>query len=413
MQQYVLVIESSDASLKRVSRLVRKAGLTPIGADSLTQARRLFLDATPEAFLCAIVAYTLPDAPRGQALDFTIEAFLPTIAVTDDINPVTRSAVLERQVIDYVPKENAQNYDYLYRLLKRLHKNKYTGVMVVSNDRQVRSDMTSLLLRHNFVVLECTTAEEAYELLAEHPHIRLVLTTSTLPDASGTQFVSSLRKALSKEQLGIIGIAGAEGTIMSAHFIKSGANDFLRMPYCHEEALCRIMQNVEYMESVEAIREAANTDYLTGLPNRRHFFYEVNLGYKRLPVPHSLALLDLDHFKRINDEHGHDAGDAVLRAVADLIKKHFKNAIYARFGGEEFCVYFPDSNANDVLHRLEAFRRDVAYLRVPHEGNALCVTTSIGMSSCDAREIERLLREADQRLYRAKQAGRNQLCMHD
>lgn len=410
MQQYVLVIESSEASLKRVSRLVRKAGLTPIGADSLTQAKQLFHESTPEAFLCAIVAYTLPDASRGEALDFAIDAFLPTIAVTDDINPVTRSAVLERQVIDYVPKENAQNYDYLYRLLKRLHKNKYTGVMVVSNDRQVRIDMTSLLLRHNFVVYECTTAEEAYELLAEHPHIRLVLTTSTLPDASGTQFVSSLRKALSKEQLGIIGIAGAEGTIMSAHFIKSGANDFLRIPYCHEEALCRIMHNVEYMESVEAIREAANTDYLTGLPNRRHFFYEVSLGYKQLPVPHSLALLDLDYFKRINDEYGHDAGDAVLKAVASLIKQHFKNAIFARLGGEEFCVYFPNSDADDVLHRLETFRRDIEHTRIQHGGREVQVTTSIGVSSCEASHIESLLREADQRLYRAKHRGRNQVC---
>ena len=135
-----------------------------------------------------------------------------------------------------------------------------------------RKHMISLLIRHNFVVYDCLTAHDAMRLLSQHQHIRLVITDNQLPDMSGTYFVSSLRKAFSKEQLAIMGIAGGQGMLMSAHFIKSGANDFLRLPFCHEEFLCRVMQNVEYIESVEAIRRAANTDYLTGLPNRRHFF---------------------------------------------------------------------------------------------------------------------------------------------
>mgnify|MGYP002841725593 CR=1 FL=1 len=127
-------------------------------------------------------------------------------------------------------------------------------------------------------MLEILDDDSSSSLLSQHQHIRLVITDNQLPDMSGTYFVSSLRKAFSKEQLAIMGIAGGQGMLMSAHFIKSGANDFLRLPFCHEEFLCRVMQNVEYIESVEAIRRAANTDYLTGLPNRRHFFYTVTVN---------------------------------------------------------------------------------------------------------------------------------------
>ncbi|MEW9797936.1 GGDEF domain-containing response regulator [Alteromonas sp. CYL-A6] len=410
MQEHVLVIESSEASLRRVSRLVHKAGLTPVGADSLTQARQLFEHALPESFLCAIVTYALPDAPHGEAIDFTINAFLPTIAVTDDIRPDTRSAVLSRPVIDYVPKENAQNYDYLFRLLHRLQKNKHTGVMVVSANRSQRAEMSSLLLRHNFVVYEASNAKDALAVLADHPHVRLVITSSQLPDTSGSQFVASLRKAFSKEQLGIIGIADNNSSLMSAHFIKSGANDFLRAPYCVEEALCRIMQNVEYMESVEAIRRAANTDYLTGLPNRRHFFYSVNLGYQTLPATHALALLDLDFFKQINDTHGHDAGDAVLKAIARHIKSQFADVIFARFGGEEFCLYFPNIPRDVVMQRLEAFRQKVEKTPVKYRKQQIPVTTSIGVSFTPSQKIEDLLKDADLHLYEAKHRGRNQIC---
>jgi diguanylate cyclase (GGDEF)-like protein len=409
MQQHVLVIENGDNNLEIISRLVRRAGLTPVGATSLMEGRARFAQNTPETFLCAIIAYSLPDAPKGEAIDFAINAYIPTIATTESLDTLIRDKVLERDVVDYIPKENAQNYDYLIRLIARLEKNKSTGVVVVSTNRVQRTRTLSLLERHNFVVYECITASEAMSALSDHKHIRLVITDNTLPDMSGTVFVASLRKAFSKEQLAIMGIAGGQGMLMSAHFIKSGANDFLRIPYCHEEFLCRVMQNVEYIESVEAIRRAANTDYLTGLPNRRHFFYTVTMQHQQLSDEHALALIDLDFFKSINDTHGHDAGDAVLKAVAALIEFYFPDEIISRFGGEEFCIYLPDTPFREAYERLDDFRKVVEAEAIELPKTTTHITCSIGMSGTTTQRIDNLISDADKQLYAAKNSGRNKV----
>lgn len=409
MQQNVLVIENNNANLDVVAKLVRKAGLVPIGASSLTEARVRFSHMVPESFLCAVVAHVLPDAPKGEAIDFTINAFIPTIVTTENLETETRDKVLAKDVVDYIPKENAQNYDYLNRLIKRLERNKTIGVVVVSTNRKYRRHISSLLNRHNFVVYDCLSAHAAMSILAHHYHVRLVITDNALPDMSGTQFVANLRKAFSKDQLAIMGIADDQGVLMSAHFIKSGANDFLRLPIYHEEFLCRVMQNIEYIESVDAIRRAANTDYLTGLPNRRHFFYSVTVAHQQLPEVQALAIVDLDHFKQINDTYGHEAGDCVLKTVGNLLEKHFEHDMLARFGGEEFCVYLPAHSPQQAESKLETFRLALAATPIDIGDTTLTVTCSIGISVVPAQDIEVLLRAADQQLYHAKARGRNQL----
>ena len=410
MQQHVLILENGEGNLELIAKLVRRAGLTPVGATSLTEGKARFSQKdAPETFLCAIVAYSLPDARKGEAIDFTVKSFIPTIATTESLDSAIRDKVLERDVVDYIPKENSQNYDYLNRLIGRLEKNKSTGVIVVSTNRVLRTKTVSLLQRHNFVAFECLTATDAMQCLSEHNNVRLVITDNTLPDMTGTHFVSSLRKAFSKEQLAIMGVAGGKGMLMSAHFIKSGANDFLRVPYCHEEFLCRVMQNVEYIESVEEIRRVANTDYLTGLPNRRHFFYMVTVQHQKLLENHALALIDLDFFKSINDTHGHDAGDIVLKAIAALIEFYFPDEIISRFGGEEFCIYMPSITLENACKRLEDFRKVVEAEVIQLPKTDIKVTCSIGVSGTHTQRVDKLLSLADKQLYAAKHDGRNQV----
>ena len=410
MQQHVLILENGEGNLELIAKLVRRAGLTPVGATSLTEGKARFSQKdAPETFLCAIVAYSLPDARKGEAIDFTVKSFIPTIATTESLDSAIRDKVLERDVVDYIPKENSQNYDYLNRLIGRLEKNKSTGVIVVSTNRVLRTKTVSLLQRHNFIAFECLTATDAMQCLSEHNNVRLVITDNTLPDMTGTHFVSSLRKAFSKEQLAIMGVAGGKGMLMSAHFIKSGANDFLRVPYCHEEFLCRVMQNVEYIESVEEIRRVANTDYLTGLPNRRHFFYMVTVQHQKLLENHALALIDLDFFKSINDTHGHDAGDIVLKAIAAQIEFYFPDEIISRFGGEEFCIYMPSITLENACKRLEDFRKVVEAEVIQLPKTDIKVTCSIGVSGTHTQRVDKLLSLADKQLYAAKHDGRNQV----
>lgn len=409
MQNKVLVIEDSPTSMKILKRLIGKAHLTTVCAGSLTEAKHIVANSIPEEYLCAVVDYTLPDAANGEAIDFIIDSYFPTVVVTGQLDENIRTNVLSKQVVDYIPKENAQVYDYLTRLLERLEKNKTIGVLVVDDSRPSRNAMTSLLRRHNFVTYEADGAQKGLEILNQHPDIKLVITDENMPDMTGIEMVVEIRQSYKKEDLGVIGISSDNSSALSARFIKSGANDYLTKPYCHEEFFCRIMQNVEYIENIEAIRRASNSDFLTGLPNRRHFFNRVKATLQHEQKERSLALIDLDLFKAVNDTYGHDAGDKVLKTVARLIVSHFKGYYVSRFGGEEFCVYLPGVPLQQAQAMLNAFRESFAQKKINFEGNIISCTLSVGLTNLFYGKIENMLSAADTNLYRAKEAGRNRV----
>ena len=409
MNHKVLIIEDSTTSANLLKHLVKRANLTPVSASSLTEAAHIFSTSTPESYLCAIVDYNLPDAPNGEAIDFTIESFLPTVVITGSLDDHTRDRVLAKEVVDYIPKENAQVYDYLSRLLARLEKNKTIGVLVVDDSRVSRNAVSSLLRRHNFVTYQAATGEEGLETLNANPDIKLVITDENMPGISGIEMVAEIRRNYSKEDLVIIGVSSEGSSALSARFIKSGANDYLNKPYCHEEFFCRILQNVEYIENVEAIRRAANSDYLTGLPNRRSFFNRLKQALETPPQQMVAAVLDLDHFKSINDTYGHDAGDTVLKAVARLLAAHFSKELVARFGGEEFSVVFLDTPLEVANAALNKFRQAVAEKSFQFENESLKVTVSIGATDNFEGRVQDMLALADQHLYQAKSEGRNRV----
>ncbi len=165
-----------------------------------------------------------------------------------------------------------------------------------------------------------------------------------------------------------------------------------------------------------ALREQASTDPLTGLSNRRHlweFLQREWLRSRRKSGTLALIMIDLDHFKRMNDSHGHDAGDAVLRQVADLLRAHVRASdIACRFGGEEFVLVLPDVPLQAVELRAEEVREAISRMEPRHRGQPLAgLTASFGVAVFPdhAGEPESLLRAADRALYLAKESGRNRV----
>jgi diguanylate cyclase (GGDEF)-like protein len=406
MQRKVLIIEDSKTSMDLMRSLITKAKLRPICTTSLVEAKHVFSSSAPEEYLCAVVDFTLPDAPNGEAIDFAIESFLPTIVVTDSLDESTRTTILNKSVVDYIPKENAQVYEYLSRLLNRLDKNKKVGVLVIDDSRVSRHSMTALLRRQNFITFEATDAKQGIESLRSNSNIKLAIIDENI---SGIHMISEIRKTYSKEDLGIIGISSDTTSGLSARFIKSGATDYLHKPFCHEEFFCRIMQNVERLENIETIRRVANLDYLTGLPNRRYFFTRVAASLKIKPKSQSLAIIDIDHFKKVNDTFGHDCGDYTLKELAKLVAEFFEDYTAARFGGEEFCVYFSNITPEEVLQIMEDFRAAIANKTLIFEKQSLSCTVSVGLTHISKGGINAMLRLADEHLYTAKNNGRNQV----
>lgn len=169
-----------------------------------------------------------------------------------------------------------------------------------------------------------------------------------------------------------------------------------------------------YREHLEVQRQKALVDPLTGLPNRaawsERLDHEVNAWHLR-GNSLSLAMLDLDHFKRINDGYGHLAGDKVLKIIANVLRKRLRpNDFIARFGGEEFVLLMPDSSLSDALAVGEVLRAAIAACPFHFKGEPVTITVSMGVAQLQLGERSELaLKRADEALYRAKAAGRNQV----
>ena len=206
--------------------------------------------------------------------------------------------------------------------------------------------------------------------------------------------------------------------------LELGVNDYLMRPIDKNELLARVRTQIRKKRYTERLRdnvqssiEMAITDALTGLHNRRYM--ETHLGTlveqaAQRGKPLAALVLDIDHFKSINDTHGHDAGDDVLREFALRIRRSIRNIDLAcRFGGEEFVVVMPDTDMAVAAAVAERLRRRVAGEPFPiQRGTTLLnVTLSIGIAALGGAEdtAAAMLKRADQALYRAKRDGRNRV----
>jgi len=175
----------------------------------------------------------------------------------------------------------------------------------------------------------------------------------------------------------------------------------------------------ELVREAEALEQLACVDGMTGLNNRRHFLVlaEAELSRsKRYERPVALLMLDIDFFKSINDKYGHDAGDEVIKSVADTLRKHKRGSdIAGRLGGEEFAMILPEATLDRATAAAERLRKLVADRVMNVEQQRVSVTVSVGASSCHAGEtgLDELLKRADVALYDAKRSGRNRVCSFD
>ncbi len=200
-----------------------------------------------------------------------------------------------------------------------------------------------------------------------------------------------------------------------------GASDALQLQIDQQELSARIKRHLQRWERLRELRDAqeelqrmALTDPLTRIGNRATFDLSMQQAMarsRRHHSPYSLLLIDLDHFKRVNDIHGHQAGDHILQQVALAIKKSARDTdICCRYGGEEFAVILPDTAAEeaDILaHRIHCTIAGVSR-RLPHEHQPVTVSIGIGSSTrFNHGDVDLMIEQADQALYRAKRNGRN------
>src|SRR5690606_34344715 len=181
----------------------------------------------------------------------------------------------------------------------------------------------------------------------------------------------------------------------------------------------KVRERTEDLELLnKRLQEESTTDALTRVRNRRYFdqkLFSLFQDAYRQQEPISLLLIDIDHFKQFNDTWGHSLGDLVLQKAAQAMQQAVKrplDAVY-RYGGEEFAILLPDTDADGALQIAEQVRKRVAALRVEHQEQTLGITASIGLCSVTParrNEEQQLCDSADKALYQAKAAGRNRVC---
>ncbi|MEM5547922.1 diguanylate cyclase [Pseudoalteromonas fuliginea] len=409
MTRRILIVEDTPTIARVQKHIALKAGYEVDIAESLTQTKELI---SKNSYFCAVVDFLLPDAPNGEAIPCTIAAEIPTIVMTGNIDKKTRDTVEKYPIIDYIIKENKQAYQYLEKQLLRLPRNENVKVLVVDDSLSTRQYICSLLTRHKYQTLQAEDGKQALVMLEASPDISVIITDNEMPNMNGDELCTEIRRLYDNDEKAIIGISGADSSDLSTLFLKNGANDYLHKPFNSEEFYCRLSQNVDMLTLLATIKNQANTDYLTKIPNRRYFFEEARKSLKKIELDNgngALAMLDIDHFKAINDTYGHDAGDEVLKGLSICFSKYFKKYLVARLGGEEFAVYFAETDKQEALKKLEGFRYFIEANSQQFSKANIRFTISIGFSSGPVYQIDELLKQADLKLYDAKETGRNKI----
>lgn len=393
------------------------AGIDGVDCDVATtlHATRELLAGGAQAYFVAVCCLNLPDAPDGEVVDVLLRADLRVIVLTGFVDDGWRARMFELGVADYVVKEGVAGVEYVRRCVERMHANAGTGVLVVDDSRAFREYAGSLLRQHGYQSYSVADGEEALAFLQQHPQVRLVITDYTMPRMDGLALVRAIRQTRSADDLAVMAVSESAQAGVLASFLKSGANDYLRKPFCIEEFYCRVDQNIDMLRAVRDARHLANRDFLTGLYNRRYFFQHAVRQHERAragEIRLLAAMIDIDHFKRINDRYGHHAGDEALVAVADCLRRLTGgNGLVARIGGEEFAYVSILAADSDPLQCLEGIRTGIAAIALDLDAEPVRLTASIGATLNTADDLDAMLALADEAVYQAKSLGRNRVVL--
>lgn len=300
-------------------------------------------------------------------------------------------------------------------------------ILIVDDSPTIRMSLTRFV-KDEFIPVEAANGEEALEHILSDERIEVVLTDLSMPELDGYGLVTKLRESVVPriQNLPVIVVTAADDTDAREKAFKVGANDFIAKTSDRVELLARLRAHQKLASTIRQLeisqrelREQANSDTLTGLANRRFFEQiaskELSL-MRRQKEYFAVLMMDIDHFKTINDTYGHPAGDFVLVQVGKILSQTIREEdMVARIGGEEFVVGSPYTNRLAAIVLAERLRKAIEALDIRFEGNQIPVTISIGIALLpqDGDNLEDILAAADERLYVAKKKGRNRFCAAD
>jgi two-component system cell cycle response regulator len=284
-------------------------------------------------------------------------------------------------------------------------------IVLVDASRIVLKIITGLLEARGHVVHPFTEGPEALRYIKTNLDVAALITSAELPSMSGLEMCWETRLlSTCRRPIYIILMSSNYDRHTLTEALDSGADDFIGKPPVAEELYARLRAAERLASMQHELFNLATTDPLTGVMNRRAFFdvSQTICAADHGSGPVSAIMFDIDHFKRVNDVHGHGTGDDVIRAVAQAAKAG--SAMVGRLGGEEFAILLEGRSISDAAVIAEHLRLTIEGLQFATGDQSLKVTCSFGVSNWRPGEsVDELLRRADVALYEAKKNGRNRV----
>jgi diguanylate cyclase (GGDEF)-like protein len=293
-------------------------------------------------------------------------------------------------------------------------------VLIADDNQMSRVILRSSVERWGYEVVLAANGVEAWDILAQPEAPPMAILDWMMPDVTGPELCRRVRESYREPYTYILLLTAKNTKNDTVEGFEAGADDYIVKPFDEHELRMRLRAGqrivdlqTKLMQAREELRERANKDLLTMLPNRSAIAATLEREISRCHRDDrtcGIILLDIDHFKKINDTYGHFAGDSVLRETAMRLRGNMREYDQVgRYGGEEFLVVLPNCDLDQAARQAERMRHRLHADVMRVDGAELKVSASFGVtvSDCSERSPDTFVRVADEALYRAKGSGRN------
>ncbi len=413
----LLLVEDSSFFEKAVKRSFRRSdGFDIVVAKTCAEAQEILRE-NASLFSVALVDISLPDTSDVESVDLTTSFGVPTIVFSSRFDPALQSRLFAKGIVDYVLKDSPASLSYLRELVLRLRANRGIGALLLESSGAPLGDAAKQLRRLQLSLTRVTDPTDRLHQLNTHDHIRLLVLDQDLSQVDAIELIKQVRLRRGPEKVAIVSLTHGEDQTDMVRLLKSEANEVLAKNCPPEEFLLRVGQNLDTIDRILKLTDAANHDAMTGLHNRRFLCDAGTRAYVECRCnnhPTPVALIDMDRFKQVNDRYGHEAGDLLIKNLADdLTAACGASIMTVRLGGDEFCMLMPGCNIEEARSYCAAVYKRFCARGLVFDGEPPEVTLSIGSSSGYEDDLEEAIRAADEQMYLAKHYCRGRIVVKD